>query len=66
MKNNSWTLDFEAASRRTLAERLDYSFIWTYKPVLDDYPYFRTFKKMSDYKKWQDKLPSWLGYGKNI
>lgn len=67
MRNKLWILDFEAASRRTLKQRINYSFIHTYKPVLDDYPYFRAFKSMNSYKKWMaKKLPSWLGYGKKV
>ena len=42
--------DFEAASRRTLRERLDYGFIKTYKPVLDDSPY-RSFETMAEYRE---------------
>jgi hypothetical protein len=42
-----WFAEFEAASRRSLKTRFRYSFIHTYKPVLDDAP-FRAF--------------DWLGY----
>jgi len=59
-------IDFEAASRRGLKERLKYSFIRTHKPILDDGPGFRSFTKLSDYKKWAAKLPKFLGYGKKI
>ena len=56
--------DFEAASRRTLRERLDYGFIKTYKPVLDDSPY-RSFETMAEYREWcEANLPRWLGYGR--
>jgi len=56
--------EFEAASRRFLKVRLRYSFIRTYKPVLDDVPY-RAFSTMEDYRNWcQKNLPSWLGYGR--
>lgn len=56
--------DFEAASRRTLKERLDYGFIKTYKPVLDDSPY-RSFETMAEYREWcEANLPRWLGYGR--
>jgi hypothetical protein len=59
-----WLEEFEAASRRTLEERLRYSFIKTYKPVMDDAP-FRVFDTMADYRKWcEENLPPWLGYGR--
>jgi hypothetical protein len=55
--------DFEAAARRPLKQRLRYSFIKTYKPVLDDAKY-RSFESMAEYRDWCRKnLPSWLGYG---
>lgn len=61
-----WVADFEAAARRTLAERLRYAFIHTYKPVLDDAPY-RSFDSMEDYRRWcEEHLPSWLGYGRSL
>lgn len=61
-----WILDFEAAAQRPLADRLNYAFIHTYKPVLDDEP-FRAFETMEDYRRWcEEKLPSWLGYGRTI
>ena len=40
-----------------------YSFIHTYKPVLDDAP-FRAFDTTADYRHWcEENLPDWLGYG---
>lgn len=58
--------DFEAAAKRSLEERMRYSFIRTYKPVLDDEPY-RSFETMAEYRAWCEKhLPSWLGYGRSI
>jgi len=58
-----WLRDFEASLRRSLRDRLDYSFIHTYKPVLDDAPY-RTFETMEEYRRWcRENLPAWLGYG---
>jgi hypothetical protein len=61
---SEWLEEFEAAAARTLEQRLRYSFIRTYKPVLDDVPY-RSFDKMEDYRAWCEKnLPSWLGYGR--
>jgi hypothetical protein len=59
-----WLADFEAAARRPLALRLRYSFIHTYKPVLDDAGY-RSFDTMEEYRRWcEDNLPSWLGYAR--
>ena len=57
-----WLAEFESAARRTLEQRMRYSFIHTYKPVLDDAPY-RAFDSMSEYRAWCEKhLPAWLGY----
>ena len=59
-----WEADFEASMRRPLALRIKYSFIHTYKPVMDDAPY-RSFERMADYREWCERnLPSWLGYGR--
>jgi hypothetical protein len=59
-----WEKEFEAASRRPLPVRIRYSFIRTYKPVLDDVRY-RSFERMEDYRQWcETHLPSWLGYGR--
>jgi len=59
-----WLEEFEAAARRPLAVRFQYSFIHTYKPVLDDAPY-RSFDTMEDYRRWcEENLPDWLGYGR--
>lgn len=59
-----WLEELEAAARRSLAQRMRYSFISTYKPVLDDEP-FRSFDTMAEYREWCEKnLPSWLGYGR--
>lgn len=58
-----WLADFEAASRRPLEQRMRYAFIHTHKPGIDDEPY-RSFETMADYKRWCDRLPSWLGYGR--
>ena len=59
-----WIQDFEAAARRPLRQRMDYSFIRTYKPVLDDAP-FRAFQTMGDYRRWCDAhLPAWLEIGR--
>ncbi len=59
-----WWADFEAAARRPLETRIRYSFIKTYKPVLDDAK-FRAFDTMEDYRRWCEReLPDWLGYGR--
>ncbi len=59
-----WLEEFEAAARRPLKTRIHYSFIHTYKPVLDDEP-FRAFDTMEDYRRWcEANLPAWLGYGR--
>ena len=59
-----WLEEFEAASRRTLEQRMKYAFIRTYKPVLDDEP-VRLFDTMEDYRRWcRENLPDWLGYGR--
>ena len=63
-ENREWWEEFEAASRRPLAQRMRYAFISTYKPVLDDAP-FRSFDTMEQYRRWcEDNLPDWLGYGR--
>lgn len=54
--------EFDAAARRTLQQRLDYCFIHTHKPVLDDAAW-RSFDTMEDYRRWcREHLPAWLGY----
>jgi len=59
-----WLEEFEAAARRPLETRFRYSFIHTYKPVLDDATY-RSFDSMEEYRRWcENNLPSWLGYGR--
>jgi hypothetical protein len=61
---HSWLEEVEAAARRPLRTRFRYSFIRTYKPVLDDASY-RAFDTMADYRRWcQEHLPDWLGYGR--
>jgi len=63
-ERQQWLEEFEAAARRPLAQRMKYSFIRTYKPVLDDAP-FRAFETMADYRAWcEANLPEWLGYGR--
>jgi len=57
-----WEQEFDAAAKRSLRERMEYSFIYTYKPVLDD-AQFRSFNTMAEYKEWCRKnLPEYLGY----
>ncbi len=59
-----WIAAFEAAALRPLATRMKYSFIRTYRPVLDDAPY-RAFDTMEQYRRWcEENLPDWLGYGR--
>ena len=59
-----WVEEFEAAAARPLEQRLNYAFIHTYKPVLDDAPY-RVFDSMEEYRAWcEANLPEWLGYGR--
>ncbi len=58
-----WEEEFDAAARRPLAIRFRYSFIRTYKPVLDDEPY-RSFETSAEYRRWCDEnIPDWLVYG---
>ena len=62
--HRAWEEEFAAAARRPLEQRMRYSFVKTYKPVLDDAGY-RSFDSMADYREWCEKnLPSWLGYGR--
>ncbi|MCA9027210.1 MAG: hypothetical protein KDA86_18525 [Planctomycetaceae bacterium] len=59
-----WLADFEAASRRSLEQRFKYSFVKTYKPILDDSEY-RSWETMVKYRVWcRGNLPDWLGYGR--
>jgi hypothetical protein len=63
-ERRQWLEEFQAAARRPLATRIDYAFVRTYKPVLDD-ERFRSFDSTEDYRKWcAEHLPSWLGYGR--
>jgi hypothetical protein len=63
-ERRQWVAEFEAARRRPLATRIDYAFVRTYKPVLDDASY-RSFETMEEYRQWCERsLPSWLGYGR--
>ncbi len=59
-----WLEAFQAAAQRPLATRINYAFIRTHKPVLDDASY-RAFDTMASYRHWCDtNLPDWLGYGR--
>jgi hypothetical protein len=59
-----WLTEFEAAVQRPLEVRWRYSFIKTYKPVMDDALY-RSFDTMAEYRRWcEANLPGWLGYGR--
>ena len=63
-QTREWIAEFEANLRRPLEQRFRYSFIRTYKPVLDD-ALFRAFDTMADYRDWCERnLPAWLGYGR--
>jgi hypothetical protein len=63
---DEWIEEFEANRARPLAQRFRYSFVRTYKPVLDDEP-FRAFDTMADYRRWcEEHLPPWLGYGRTL
>jgi hypothetical protein len=58
-----WNAEFEAASKRTLEERMKYAFVKTYRPVLDDARTNRSFETMEEYRQWcEANLPEWLGY----
>lgn len=60
----AWRREFEAMAKRPLRDRINYGFISTYKPVLDDAPY-RSFATMQEYREWcQANLPKWLGYAR--
>ena len=55
--------EFDAAWERGLEQRAEYSFIKTYKPVMDDSP-FRAWTTTKEYRRWCDNnVPRWLGYG---
>jgi len=57
-------IEYEMSIQRPIADRINNSFIKTYKPVIDDTAY-RIFSSLADYRSWCEKcLPKWLGYGK--
>lgn len=48
--------------KRLLKERMDYGFVWTYKPIMDDAK-SRVFNSTKEYREWCNKnLPSYLKY----
>ena len=56
--------DFEAA-KRSIEQHIRNSFVYTYKPVLDDADY-RSFDSMEEYRRWcKENLPDWLGYSRD-
>lgn len=59
---NSWRQQCERQLRRTVRDRMDYGFVYTYKPVLDDAA-VRVFDTMEEYREWCHRnLPRYLGY----
>lgn len=57
-----WKKQCERQINRSIQNRLDFGFVYTYKPVLDDAP-SRIFDSMSKYRLWCEKnLPSFLVY----
>lgn len=57
-----WRDSCKRQLKRTLQERLDYGFVYTYKPVLDDAK-ARVFDSIKEYRQWcHKKLPVYLGY----
>lgn len=65
-QRREWEAEFEAAARRPLRTRMRYSFLRTYKPVLDDAA-FRSFDTTREYREWcEENLPPWLGYGRSL
>lgn len=57
-----WREQCRRQIKRSLKDKINYGFVYTYKKVLDDAS-FRIFSSMSEYKKWCDKnLPVYLGY----
>jgi hypothetical protein len=61
-QRREWEREFDAAAKRPLRDRMRLSFIYTYKPVLDDAK-FRSFDTMQEYREWCRKnLREYLGY----
>ena len=61
-EKKEWLAQCRRQLKRSLRERIDYGFIYTYKPVLDDAP-VRIFDTIAEYRKWCERaLPAYLGY----
>ena len=57
--------DFDAASRRSFEEHIRNSFVFIYKPVLDDAGY-PSWESTAEYRQWcKENLPEWLGYNRD-
>ena len=57
-----WDSRCKRQLKRSLQERMDYGFVYTYKPVLDDAP-SRIFNSTKEYRKWcNENLPIFLRY----
>lgn len=57
-----WRDSCERQLKRSLQERLDYGFVYSYKPVLDDAE-TRVFDSIIQYREWcHSNLPVYLGY----
>ena len=54
---------FEAAYKRTVAERLEHGLIHTFRPGFDDGPPMRSWDTTAKYRRWcEENLEPWLGY----
>jgi hypothetical protein len=61
-REEAWA-SFEAALARPVEERIGRGCLWTFKPVLDEGPGFRSWETLEDYRCWcEAHLPDWLGY----
>ena len=62
----AWREQCRRQLKRSLQQRLDYGFVSTYKPVLDDTP-TRVFNTMEEYREWCERnLPRYLGYRRSV
>ena len=53
---------FKRQLKRSVKDRINFGFVYTYKPVLDDEK-VRIFDTMADLRRWcNTKLPRYLGY----
>ena len=58
----AWRAQCRRQLKRSLKDRMDYGFVYTYKPVMNDAP-SHVFYTMEEYRKWcSDNLPEYLGY----